>query len=214
MESKNKPKSFSLAERHIYYLDRYDGNQSALTQSLFDKHIEEENKSYEHKLLETQLIGLDIAIKNTFKEYMCSLEVNDNNILFEPEYAVNLREQMKYLQRTFATTCDVLTTNYVNVDAMNMFLQSNNIGFTIGDFWHEGINNKYHENDWAVLKYIHCVVKYMSSKRYFTQGTEEDKHFVVIFLNCDLQLQLLTNDSDESIDYIKAWKRYIEHVHY
>ena len=100
-------------------------------------------------------------------------------------------------------------------ERLRRFMKDHRIGFSASDFYFERIHNMRHVNDWEVLKYIHCLEKYfsMNDMRFFVRSNDEEaKQFVLIFANADLHVNILA-DEKETKDYIRAYKRYYEHVH-
>ena len=102
MENKKIAKSFTLTPQTINKLSE-EKNSSALVQLLLEKHYEDESKTYEQKILESEIIGLDKSIKRTFKEYLYSLNVSESGDFKESEHSLVYMENMKHLKKVFLT---------------------------------------------------------------------------------------------------------------
>lgn len=213
MVIKKQVKSMSLSMNTIAKLNE-EKNGSALIQKLLDKHYEEYSKPHEQKMLESQVIGLDTAIKSIFEKYVHALDINEHGEFTESERSLLYMEQLKHIKSVFFIAYDDLSLNYLRGEALKSFIANNRIGFSASDFPFERVHMRYHENDWEVLKYIHCLHKYLSKMRYFVCSQDEEaKQFVIIFANVDLHVNIFAIEND-SIDYARAYKRYYEHVHF
>ncbi|PHD69780.1 hypothetical protein [Bacillus toyonensis] len=213
MVIKKQVKSVSLSINTIAKLNE-EKNGSALIQNLLDEYYEKESKSYEQKMLESQVIGLDTAIKSIFEKYVHTLDINEHGEFTESERSLLYMEQLKYMKSVFFIAYDGLSLNYLRGEALKSFIANNRIGFSASDFPFERIRGRHHENDWEVLKYIHCLHKYFSKMRYFVRSQDEEaKQFVIIFANADLHVNILAIEND-SIDYARAYKRYYDYVHF
>lgn len=213
MVIKKQVKSMSLSIDTIAKLNE-EKNGSALIQNLLDEHYEKQSKSYEQKMLESQVIGLDTAIKSIFKKYVHALDINEHGEFTESERSLLYMEQLKHMKSVFFIAYDDLLLNYLRDEALKSFIANNRIGFSASDFPFEHVHGRHHENDWEVLKYIHCMTKFMSDMRYFVRFQDDEaKQFVIIFANADLHVNILAIEND-SIDYARAYKRYYEYVHF
>ncbi|KMQ15280.1 hypothetical protein [Bacillus mycoides] len=213
MVIKKQVKSMSLSIDTITKLNE-EKNGSALIQNLLDEHYEKQSKSYEQKMLELQIIGLDTAIKSIFGKYVHALDINEHGEFTESEHSLLYMEQLKHMKSVFFIAYDGLSLNYLRGEALKSFISRNRIGFSASDFPFERIRGRHHENDWEVLKYIHCLHKYFSKMRYFVRSQDEEaKQFVIIFANADLHVNILAIEND-SIDYARAYKRYYDYIHF
>ncbi|MED0826559.1 hypothetical protein [Bacillus pacificus] len=212
MVIKKQVKSISLSMDTIAKLNE-EKNGSALIQNLLDEYYEKESKSYEQKMLESQIIGLDTAIKSIFKKYVHALYVNDNGEFMESGQSLLYMEQLKHMKSLFFIAYNDLTYCFLRGESLKSFIANNRIGFSASDF-PLNVRGTRHVNDWEVLKYIHCMAKFMTDMRYFVRYQDEEaKQFVIIFANADLHVNILAIEND-SIDYARAYKRYYEHVHF
>ncbi|MGG1164792.1 hypothetical protein [Bacillus mycoides] len=212
MVIKKQVKSMSLSMDTIAKLNE-EKNGSALIQNLLDKHYEKQSKSYEQKMLELQVIGLDRAIKSIFEKYVHALNINEHGEFTESEHSLSYMEQLKHMKSVFFIAYDDLSLNYLGGESLENFIVNHRIGFSVSDFPLCTYGTR-HENDWEVLKYIHCLHKYFSKMRYFVRSQDDEaKQFVIIFANADLHVNILAIEND-SIDYARAYKRYYEHVHF
>ena len=212
MCNKKINKSFTLAPIIIKKLEK-EKNSSALVDKLLHKHFENESKPHEQKILESEVIGLDNSIKRTLNDYFNSLELNEQSEFTESEQSVTYMIYMKNLKEVFFNAFDELT-EYTNGELLKAFIENHRIGLNEADFPYERISGKHHENNWEVLKHVHCLQKYFSDKRYFTRESDNiTKHFALYFANGEYHANVYAKEDDIESE-AKAMKRYFMYVRY
>ncbi|MET3658588.1 hypothetical protein [Sporosarcina psychrophila] len=196
-------KSFTLAPIIIKKLEE-EKNSSALVDKLLHNHFENESKQYEQKILESEVIGLDNSIKRTLNDYFNSLELNEQGEFTESEQSLTY---MKNLKEVFFNAYDELTV-YTTEELLKAFIVNHRIGLNEADFPYGRISSKHHENNWEVLRHVHCLQKYFSDKRYFTRASDNvTKHFALYFANVEYHANVYSKEDDIESE-AKATKRY------
>ncbi len=210
MHEKKINKSFTLAPINIKKLEEVK-NSSALVDSLLHKHFENESKPYEQKILESEVIGLDNSIKRTLNDYFNSLELNEQGEFTESEQSLTYMKYLKSLKEVFFNAYDELTV-YTTEELLITFIENHRIGLNEADFPYGRISSKHHENNWEVLRHVHCLQKYFSDKRYFTRASDNvTKHFALYFANVEYHANVYSREDDIESE-AKATKRYFTHV--